>query len=62
MNRQIAGLAGTGQRIVSPRRPPCRTAWLASWLGAACLAVAGLGGQLRERYIPKRAVEAEVSR
>jgi hypothetical protein len=42
MNRQIADLAGTGQRIVSPLRPPRRTAWLASWLGAACLAAAGL--------------------
>lgn len=31
-------------------------------LTAACLAVAGLGGRLRERSIPKRAVEAEVSR
>lgn len=31
-------------------------------LTAACLAVAGLGGRLREKSIPKRAVEAEVSR
>ncbi|WP_208378954.1 ABC transporter permease [Cumulibacter soli] len=31
-------------------------------LTAACLAVAGLGGSLRDKSIPKRAVEAEVSR
>lgn len=31
-------------------------------LTAACLAVAGLGGRLREKSIPKRAVEAEVTR
>lgn len=31
-------------------------------LTAACLAVAGLGGWMRDRFIPKRAVEAQVSR
>lgn len=31
-------------------------------LTAACLAVAGLGGRLREKTIPKRAIEAEVTR
>jgi ABC-type dipeptide/oligopeptide/nickel transport system permease subunit len=34
----------------------------AALLTAACLAVAGLGGRLREKSIPKRAVEAEVTR
>lgn len=34
----------------------------AALLTAACLAVAGIGGRLRERSIPKRAVEAEVTR
>ncbi|PRZ43147.1 peptide/nickel transport system permease protein [Antricoccus suffuscus] len=34
----------------------------AALLTAACLAVAGLGGRLREKSIPKRAIEAEVTR